>query len=124
MVWLAHRDRGLDLSRFGVAPEVPDVAGVGFVREYVIFEVAHRFGDELLLWDSWGAMEGPDASAETTELTDLVARLLVAGDAGDLDAEEELERLYRSDARLHPAGEMFRIDPLGGPSVTESLVHP
>lgn len=123
VVWLAHVDRGLDLSRFGVAPEVPDVGGEWFVREYVIFEVAHRYGDELLLWDAWGAMEGPDASAETDALVGRVARLLVAADAGDLAAEDELEGLYRGDARLHPAGEVFRIDPLGGPSVTESLVR-
>ncbi|WP_203567200.1 transglutaminase-like domain-containing protein [Aestuariimicrobium ganziense] len=123
-VWLAHRDHGLDLSTFGVAKEAPEVGGVWFVREYVIFEVAHRYGDELLLWESWGAMEGPNASSDTDDLVDRVARLLVAADAGDEAAEAELDQLYRTDDRLHPGSEVFRIDPTGGPAVTESLVRP
>lgn len=54
-VWRGHRSGVLDVDRFGVAEDVP-IAGDWFVHSYVIQEVAHRFGDELLLWDQWGAV--------------------------------------------------------------------
>jgi len=43
----------------------------------VIFEVAHRYGDEMLLWDGWRATEeAPDVTT-----MDELARLLVRADA-------------------------------------------
>lgn len=59
-VWLGHRAGSLDVTRFG-AEEGVGADGDWFVHSYVISEVAHRFGDELLLWEWWGAMQ-PDLS--------------------------------------------------------------
>lgn len=57
-----------------------------------------------------GRDESPSAEApqESSALIDRVARLLAGADAGDVAAEEDLERLYDGDARLQPAGEEFR----------------
>ena len=55
----------------------------------MIYEIAHRFGDELLLWDGWGRITGPgtEVTEEDAVWLDGVAALLVAADDGDLDAE-------------------------------------
>ena len=91
--------------------DVP-VRGEWFVGTYVVTEVAHRFKDELLLWDGWGLM-GPDV-AEHAELLDGLASLLVAADAGDDAAEAELLERYRTDARLHPGDRIQSISPYDG----------
>jgi hypothetical protein len=113
-VWLGHRGGSLDVSRFGVG-ESPAPSGDWFVFCYVIGEVAHRFGDELLLWDVWGAMSNDLASAdpEAIALVDEVATLLVAADKGDRDAEAELLARYLSDPRLHPGETVRCLDPRG-----------
>ncbi len=115
-VWLGHRDGTLDVTRFGTFEGSP-IAGDWFVFNYVIDEVAHRFGDELLLWDLWGAKVRDLAEARPADLTliDQVARLLLASDAGDQDAERELLTRYRQDPRLHPGGSVVQLDPRGGP---------
>jgi hypothetical protein len=97
------------------------VAGCCSVRTYVFFELAHRYGDELLLWDSWGATEaeGPEIDA----LTDELARLLVAADGGDDGAESELATRYTHDNRLRPGSEVTTYSPYGDPPRTTSL-HP
>src|SRR5213076_2445200 len=48
-VWLGHRGGLLDVARYG-AIEYPALQGEPFVYAKVICELAHRFGDELLLW--------------------------------------------------------------------------
>jgi hypothetical protein len=113
-VWLAHRAGDLDVSRFGVAEGV-GIGGDWFVHSYVIEEVAHRFGDELLLWDVWGAMTGDLATAPVDDvaLVDEVAHLLVRADDGDLGAEDALLTLYRSDTRLHPGRQVRSVSPTG-----------
>ncbi|MGH3448791.1 MAG: transglutaminase domain-containing protein, partial [Nocardioidaceae bacterium] len=55
--WLAHRRGQIDPDTFGVDPAVPVHRGPRFLFNEVIIEIAHRFGDELLLWDDWGRME-------------------------------------------------------------------
>lgn len=120
-VWLAHRDGTVDVSRFGVAEGVP-VGGDWFVHGYVIAELAHRLGDELLLWDQWGAMTGDLSTAPPSHLTliDEVAALLVAADAGGADAEDaeaELEGRYRADDRLRPGTRIRSVGPLGAADV-------
>ena len=62
-VWLGHRAGRLDVARFG-AVEYAALQGEPFVHAKVICELAHRFGDELLLWDRWGAMN-PHQSRRT-----------------------------------------------------------
>jgi len=71
--------------------------GTAFVARYVVCEVAHRFGDELLLGDDWDGVHDPDPA-----WLDHLAGLLVAADAGDPGAEEQLSRLHAEDARLRP----------------------
>lgn len=114
-VWLGHRSGSLDVTRFGVA-EGLGIGGDWFVHGYVISEVAHRFGDELLLWDQWGAMCGDVATAppDNLVLADDIAGLLVRADDGDVGAEAELLRCYRADERLHPGRRIRSFGPYGG----------
>jgi hypothetical protein len=114
-VWSAYRRGELDVSTYGVAPGLP-IAGPWFVRDEVIYEVAHRYRDELLLWDSWGEI-GPDLVNEV-ELIDEIAALLLAADDGDEVAERELAERYSVDPRLHPGRTVRCHSPTG----VESLV--
>lgn len=114
-VWRGHRAGTLDVDRFGVA-EGLGIGGDWFVHGYVIAEVAHRFGDELLLWDQWGAMTGDLSTAppDSVALVDEVADLLVRADGGDVGAETELYHRYRDDPRLHPGDRIGSVSPFGG----------
>jgi hypothetical protein len=98
-VWTAYRAGEIDVSTYGVAPGGAP-SGAWFARDQVIQEVAHRYGDELLLWDSWGDM-GPDLVGGL-DLIDEVAALLIAADGGSAAAERELEERYATDRRLRP----------------------
>ncbi len=113
-VWRGYRLGRHDASTYGVFPG-SDLAGPDFVRSYVIFELAHRFGDELLLWDSWGTDDVSDD--EIDELTDL----LIRADQGDQDAEEELAGRYREDSRLNPGEVITQYSPYGDPPKQVSL---
>jgi hypothetical protein len=103
-VWTAYRRGEIDAEKCGVGPGVP-IGGAAMIRRYVLFEVAHRFGDELLLWDVWG-----DSSPT---VIDELAAMLLAADAGEPGAEETLERRYRRDSRLHPGELVLTISPAG-----------
>lgn len=118
-VWQAYRAGELDPDTYGVSPGSP-FAGPAFIRSYVIFEVAHRFGDELLLWDDWGAT----ADEGDEELVDRLAALLVRADASDAGAEEELYAWYRADDRLHPGDTVTQNSPYGQPPRQVSLRRP
>jgi hypothetical protein len=114
--WLGWRAGRRDLTRHGVSLE-SGLCGPDFVRSYVVFEVAHRYGDEMLLWDSWGA------TGETSDLTtiDELAQLLVRADAGDDGAETELCARYHQDDRLHPGDRVLTYSPYGLPPRTVQL---
>ena len=114
-VWRAHRAGSVDVNRFGVGDGL-GISGDWFVYGYVIAEVAHRFGDELLLWDTWGAMSADlsHAPSEDLALVDEIAQLLVRADEGDLGMERELLDRYRSDERLRPGPHIRSISPNGG----------
>ena len=113
-VWLGHRAGTLDVTRCG-AVEYAALQGEPFVHAKVIGEVAHRFGDELLLWDRWGAMNPHrfDAPAEDIDLVDEIAALLIRADTGDASAERDLLERYRRDRRLHPGSSVHSISPTG-----------
>ena len=81
---------------------------------YVVFQVAHRYGDELLLWDDWFTTPEP-------EVLDRLAALLVAADGGDAEAERALHDWYTSDETLHPKGFVMQHSPYGTPSVRVNL---
>jgi hypothetical protein len=112
--WLAHRAGEIDVSRFGAAPGI-GIDGDWFVFGNVINQVAHRFGDELLLWDGWGAKTFDLATTppEDIALLDEVAELLERADALDLGAEQALLDVYRDDARLRPSTTVRCASPSG-----------
>lgn len=111
-LWLDHRAGRVGaaaLDGYGVDPDLP-LRGRWFVRNYVVVELAHLTGHELLLWDLWGAMtpvavgadgrladvDAPD-DPDLGDLVDEVARLLLDPDAhlAELDA-------LAADPRLDP----------------------
>lgn len=112
-VWTGYRAGRLDPQQYGVAG-VPALSGPGFIRFYVIMEVYHRYGDELLLWDELGA-------GVTDQDTDRLAALLIKADAGDEAAETELEQWFRTDPRLRPPATVTQLSPYGEPPVIIDL---
>ncbi|MBE1875107.1 transglutaminase domain-containing protein [Myceligenerans pegani] len=139
--WLAIQAGAADPAKFGVAG-VPELSGHGFVRRYVLLEVAHRHRDELLLWDVWGpgigavpddapeaagkeaaaaaGLAGLDVSPEEFDaLADELAHLLVAADVGDDIAAEELAELYEGDPRLHPGTRVGTYSPSERGGITD-----
>ncbi|NEA34783.1 transglutaminase-like domain-containing protein [Streptomyces sp. SID13031] len=117
-VWLGYRAGELDGDTFGVDPSLP-IRGGWFIRNYVLFQLSHLQGDELLLWDSWGAMSG-DLDGDLT-LVDEIATLLVAADNGDDSAAEVLAARYASDPDLPPGDRILQLSPAGDPPVTIDL---
>jgi hypothetical protein len=111
------------VSNHGVDPSMPLFAGERFVFDEVIYEIAHRFGDELLLWDSWGRIGSPGepVSGEDAVWMDEVASMLVAADAGDLDAERRLFERYLDDPGLRPGSTVMQHSPFGDDSVEVEL---
>lgn len=112
-VWVAHRAGRIDAETYGVDESVPGFRGERFIADEVIVEVAHRFGDELLLWDGWGRMPPPGTPVGEDEATwlDEVAAQLVAADAGELDTERRLLERYRADPGLHPGPVVMQASP-------------
>ncbi|WP_152365465.1 transglutaminase-like domain-containing protein [Microlunatus speluncae] len=112
-VWTGCRAGRLDPTNYGVARDT-ELSGAGFVRTYVIMEFLHRQGHEALLWD--------DVAAGITDTdADELARLLLAADAGDLSAEDQLEHRFRTDPRLQPATTVTQYSPYGEPPITVEL---
>ncbi|MFD0520646.1 hypothetical protein [Paractinoplanes durhamensis] len=109
-VWTDHRSGVVDVETFGVGGD-PELRGAWFVRNYVIYELAHRRGDELLLWDLWGDM-GREPPADPA-LIDEIADLLQSADAGDKAAERKLADRYADDLRLHPGDQIRCVSPRG-----------
>lgn len=110
-VWRSWRSGEIDATQYGVGPGHP-ARGPWMVQHYVLRDAAHRFGDELLLWDYWGSMARPGhLGPDVVDLTDRLAELVVAADARDDEAEADLERWYHSDPRLHPGARIHRRDP-------------
>jgi hypothetical protein len=112
----------IDPAIYGVAPG-NEFSGPQFVVGEVFYELAHRYGDEVLLWDAWGAIPPVDqpVDVDVIRLIDEVAELLLAADAGDLDAEAKLYHRYVTDDRLHPGESVHRFSPFGEPPVEVTL---
>jgi hypothetical protein len=121
--WLGYRRGEIDAETYGVGPEVPGFRGAVFLFDEVIYEIAHRFGDEMLLWDGWGRIGEPDRAVTEADAQwlDPIAALLVAADRGDHDAEQSLLEQYRSDAGLHPAAVIHQASPYGDEPVEVHL---
>ncbi|MGI9822518.1 transglutaminase-like domain-containing protein [Agromyces sp. Marseille-Q5079] len=101
--WQDYRADRADLTDHGVGPG-SGLAGPSFVQRYVLADLAHRQRCELLLWDEWGAMASPGAELdpERLALTDRIADLTLRADAGDADAEADLDRLWADEPRVRP----------------------
>ncbi|GAA2474440.1 transglutaminase domain-containing protein [Winogradskya humida] len=108
-VWTAYRRGDIDARKCGVGGAENPLRGAWFVRNYVLNEVAHRYGDELLLWDTFG-VQSLELDGDLT-LIDEVAALVTAADAGDASAERRLELRYRTDPRLHPGPTVTTYSP-------------
>lgn len=143
--WLAIRSGKADPMSFGIRKDDPEDCGPAVVRDYVLREVAHRHRDELLLWDFWGpmlsfeslpaevgaalraeaertgfSMPGAEvSSAEFDAIADELAYLLVAADAGDEVAAQDLAELYHGDPRLRAGDQVVTVSPLGRGGVTD-----
>jgi hypothetical protein len=121
-VWQAIRRGEADPRTFGVFPESP-FSGLAFVFDYVIRDVAHLHGDELLLWDVWGGMIfGRRVPDEEAEWMDDLAALVLAADAGEKGAVDRLAALYASDPRLAPGRRIVQASPFGFPDAEVDLV--
>ncbi|MER7459140.1 transglutaminase domain-containing protein [Micromonospora sp. NPDC126480] len=108
-VWTAYRAGTVDPDVYGVDEGLP-IRGAWFVYNYVLQELAHRQKDELLLWDTFGAMTDDLAYADLA-LADEIAALLLAADGGDRAAEKELADRYATDARLRPGHSIRSVSP-------------
>ncbi|MFC9691935.1 transglutaminase-like domain-containing protein [Kribbella sp. NPDC056951] len=112
-VWTGYRAGRLDPTRYGVAAGSP-LSGPGFIRLYVIMEALHRHGQETLLWD--GVADGiTDADADN------LAHLLLAADAGDTTAEDQLEHQVDTDPKLRLGPTVTQVSPYGDPPITIDL---
>ncbi|MEV0715803.1 transglutaminase-like domain-containing protein [Asanoa sp. NPDC050611] len=110
-VWTAYRRGDVDPDTYGVDPGLP-LRGDWFIHGSVIGELAARQGDEVLLWDTWGAMTDHVDEAGAA-LADEIAALLLAADAGDEAAATELASRYAADDRLNPRGQVTCMSPTG-----------
>jgi len=124
-VWTAYRRGDIDVTQFGVGPDLP-LRGDWFVRNYVLMELAHRQCDELLLWDIWGVMS-LELDGDLGLIDDVASLLLAADGGGDpvgaergdtAAAERKLAELYATDPRLNPGDRVRCHSPRG---VTEDV---
>jgi len=121
-VWRAIRRGEADARAFGVFPDSP-FGGMSFVFDYVIRDIAHRHGDELLLWDIWGGMRaGDEVHDDAATWMDELAALVMRADAGDAAAARELAARYVDDPRLKPADRIRQASPYGLDDVEVDLV--
>jgi hypothetical protein len=101
--------RSWQLVRSGkVAPNlfgIFDWRGQWFVQGDLVRDFLALNKIELLPWDGWGLMAGPEDSVSTDDLTllDRIAALTIDPDA----AFDDLRALYASDPRLHTRPEWW-----------------
>lgn len=101
--WLQCRSGRADPNAFGIF----DMRGFWFIAGNVIRDFAALNNMELLPWDSWGAMTGPDKPIpeETLTLLDRVSALTLDPD----NRFDELRTLCNSDAGLRVPPKVFNI---------------
>lgn len=121
--WSGYRQLGAPVDDLGIRTGAVEFTGPPFVLAYLIMDVAHRFGDELLLWDHWGSMPLPGGSLDA-QLGDQLADLVLRADAGDQSAEEDLRHVHATDPRVRPGRQILQFSPRGEPPRQVSLGDP
>jgi hypothetical protein len=99
--WLRCRAKKADPSLFGIF----DMHGLWFIAGNVLRDFAGLNKVEMLPWDSWGVMPGPEDAQTALQLSffDRLATLTLAGD----DSFAERRRLYDAEARLRVPEQVF-----------------
>ena len=99
--WARCRAGEADPARFGIF----DMRGLWFIAGNLVRDVAALNNMEMLPWDVWGAMAGPDESLgeERLALFDQLAAQTRAPDR----AFPELRKLYEGDGRLRVPSTVF-----------------
>ena len=117
--WVGYRRGRIDPDAYGVEPGVPGLRGASFIFDKVLQEVAHRFGLELLLWDSWGHIGTPNrvVSNIDADWLDPIAEMLLAADHGNEQAERVLLDRYRTHDGLRASEVIRQASPYGDPPV-------
>ena len=98
--WAAYRSGAADPARFGLS--MVNEAGDWWIAANLMRDAAALGNIEVLPWDRWGAMPGPEAAIgdELARLFDRLAALTESPDA----AHAELERLSQDERlRVPPA---------------------
>jgi len=117
-VWTQYRAGEIDddgIRRFGVDPDLP-LRGPAFVAGYVLQELAHLHGHELLLWDVWGDMEALDGPVEAGDPAALAEVDRLAALLLDPDAHRAELAAAFDDDRYHPRGTVRCLSPTGAVS--------
>jgi hypothetical protein len=100
--WAAYRSGAADPARFGLS--MMNEAGDWWIAGNLMRDAAALRNIEVLPWDCWGAMPGPDDTidADLTLVFDRLAVLTETAHASDASAASyaELDRLVRGDERL------------------------
>jgi hypothetical protein len=101
--WAACRAGRADPNAFGIF----DMRGLWFIAANVLRDFAALNNAEMLPWDTWGAMDRPDAppTPEHLAFLDRVAELSRAPDA----RFAELRALYEADPRLRVPDKVFNV---------------
>ena len=99
--WQMCRSGGVDPDRFGIF----EWHGQWFVQGDLVRDFLALNKIELLPWDGWGLMAGPEQSvpAEDVALLDRIAALTLADNA----AFDEIRSLYATEPRLHTRPEWW-----------------
>jgi hypothetical protein len=99
--WQMCRSGGADPDRFGIF----EWHGQWFVQGDLVRDFLALNKIELLPWDGWGLMAGPEQSvpAEDVALLDRIAALTLADNA----AFDEIRSLYATEPRLHTRPEWW-----------------
>lgn len=99
--WEQCRTGEVDPSKFGIF----DMRGLWFIAGNLVRDVAALNNMEMLPWDVWGAMPGPDEPLQNDQL-EFFDRLAVITRAPD-SSFAELRTLYAEDDRLRVPETVF-----------------
>jgi len=93
--WRMCRSGLEDANKFGIF----DMKGLWFIQGDLIRDFLALNKIEILPWDAWGYISGPQIIDADLPALDKIAELTVAGNA----VFEEIRSMYQKDVRLQPA---------------------